>query len=401
MYLTREEERILKGDEGEARARALEVIVKVGEALGAPRLQPIVHAHVSGVSYNNIGEPGRRLIEDLASMGARFSVPTTVNPVGFDLESPQASDLVAVPREVEEGQRAITAALLRMGAALTLTCTPYYIPSVRSLRPGDSVAWGESNAVVYANSVLGLRTNREGGPVALMAAIAGRTYYYGMHTPEGRLPRVAYRLEAPDGYRLDYARAAALGELLARLHRSEGPPMLMAPIDAERFKELGAAVGAEGDVAMVFVPGLTPERPPERLEAVETLDYREVEDELESKRLDDVDIVYIGCPHASHEEIEELARLLSRLRPRPHRPGLLITTSRLEESRVSAEAMKVLREYGAVILRDTCLVVSSLRSRGLRVATYSYKALFYLSRRGLKVGLESMEDLAMRLGERR
>ncbi|ADL18572.1 putative aconitase, subunit [Acidilobus saccharovorans 345-15] len=398
MYLTAEEERVLRGEEGEARAKALEVIVKVGEALGAERLQPIVHAHVSGVSYNNIGEPGRKFIEDLANMGARFSVPTTVNPIGFDLEAPEAFDLISADREVLEGQRAIVSALHRMGASLTLTCTPYYIPSVRGLRPGQSVAWGESNAVVYANSVLGLRTNREGGPVALMAAIAGRTYYYGMHVPEFRRPRAAYRLEAPGGYRLDYARAAVLGRVLVRLHRGEGPPLLDASVDRETFKELGAAVGAEGDIAMVFVPGLTPEEPPSRFEEVVTIDYRDVEAELESMRLDDVDLVYVGCPHASAEEVEALARELSRLKPKGNRPQLLITTSRDEERRISPEAMAVLREYGAVVLRDTCLIVSKLRREGLRVATYSYKAMFYLSRHGLRVGLESMEELARRLG---
>ena len=401
MYLTREEERILSGEEGQAKAKALEVIVKVGESLGAERLQPIVHAHVSGVSYYNIGEPGRRLIEDLASIGARFSVPTTVNPVGFDTEDPYALDLLSPSGEEVKGQEAILRSLASMGARLTLTCTPYYLPDVRGLSPGQSVAWGESNAVVYANSVLGLRTNREGGPVALMAAIAGRTYYYGMHTPEGRTPRVAYRLEAPEGYTLDYARAGVLGELLASEHRYEGPPMLRARLDRETFKELGAAVGAAGDLAMVFVEGLTPERPPARLDMEVTIDYRDVESRLEELAPEgDVDIVYVGCPHASAEELEELARLLKSREPSGSGPQLLITISRDEERRVSPEAMEVLRRHGAKIIRDTCLVVSSLRREGLRVSTYSYKAYFYLSRKGLKVGLEPMSLAAGRVGRR-
>ncbi|NAZ39364.1 MAG: DUF521 domain-containing protein, partial [Acidilobus sp.] len=169
MYLTREEERVLAGEEGWAKAKALEVVVKVGEALGAERLQPIVHAHASGVSYYNIGEPGRRLLEDLASSGARFSVPTTVNPIGFDLDAPSSLTIAEIDNRLVEGQRAIVRALASMGARLTFTCTPYYIPDVSGLSRGASVAWGESSAVVYANSVLGLRTNREGGPLALMA----------------------------------------------------------------------------------------------------------------------------------------------------------------------------------------------------------------------------------------
>jgi len=125
LYLTREEERVLAGEEGWAKAKALEVVVKVGEALGAERLQPIVHAHVSGVSYYNIGEPGRRLLEDLASSGARFSVPTTVNPIGFDLDAPSSLSIAEIDYRLVEGQRAIVRALAFMGARLTFTCTPY------------------------------------------------------------------------------------------------------------------------------------------------------------------------------------------------------------------------------------------------------------------------------------
>ena len=396
MYLTRQEERVLAGEEGWAKARALEVIVKVGEALGAERLQPIVHAHVSGVSYYNIGEPGLRLLEDLASAGAKFSVPTTVNPVGFDLDDPHALEDIAVTDELLRGQRAVIRALKEMGAELTFTCTPYYIPDVRGLPRGSSVAWGESNAVVYANSVLGLRTNREGGPLALMAAIAGRTYYYGMHIDSERVPRVGYVLE-PSDVSLDYATAGVLGEILATRHRHPGPPLLMARLDEETFRELAAAVGAAGDIPMVFVPGLTPEPEPRDLEAREAIEWREVQGRLqELAPPDDVDLVYVGCPHASADYLRRLAAVLSRGEPRPGAPRLVITLSRSELSRTPAEVLEVLRRYGAVFVRDTCLVVSPLRA-GLRVATDSYKAYFYLSRKGVKVGLETTEELAGRL----
>mgnify|MGYP001772674814 CR=1 FL=1 len=396
MYLTEYEERVLRGEEGWAKARALEVIVKVGEALGAERLQPIVHAHVSGVSYYNIGEPGLRLLEDLASRGARFSVPTTVNPIGFDLDNPYALDYVDVTDDLVRGQRAVIRALESMGAKLTFTCTPYYIPDVSGLERGASVAWGESSAVVYANSVLGLRTNREGGPLALMAAIAGRTYYYGMHVDSERVPRVGYRL-SPTGPSLDYASSGVLGEIIATLHRAPGPPLLRAKVDDDVFRELAAAVGAAGDIPMVFVPGLTPEREPEGLEAEEPIEWADVEERLE--RLappDDVEVVYLGCPHASVKYLERLATYLSRGEPRQSSPRLVITLSRAEEAKVPSHVIGVLRRYRAVIVRDTCLVVAPLRS-GISVATDSYKAYFYLSRRGVRIGLEPTERLAERL----
>jgi predicted aconitase subunit 1 (EC 4.2.1.3) len=166
VYLTFEEERILKGFEGEAKARALEVIVKVGEALGASRLIRIKHAHISGVSYENIGDVGLEFIEGLRGLGARFSVPTSVNPVSYDVEDLSSIPGVTLERSYVEAQEAIARALRDMGADLVFTCTPYYagIPEVYELKVGDHVAWGESSAVAYANSVLGIRTNREGAP---------------------------------------------------------------------------------------------------------------------------------------------------------------------------------------------------------------------------------------------
>ncbi len=396
MHLSKEEERILAGEEGWARARALEVVVKVGEALGAERLQPIAHAHVSGVSYYNIGEPGRRFLEDLAASGAKVSVPTTANPIGFDLDSPQGLDVLDISPEYVRGQMAILNALKSMGIQTTLSCTPYYMPDVKRLRPGNSVAWGESNAVVYANSILGLRTNREGGPLALMAAIAGRTYYYGLHVPENRVPRVAYR--PGQGMKLDEARIGVMGELISSMHRAEGPPMLEARLSEAQAKELGAAMGAAGDIAMVFLPGITPERPPKKVREVIEVEASDVERRLEELAPPaHVDIVYLGCPHASAEEVEELARLLRRGSPRPGGPRLIITMSREEEERLSAEALEVIRTFKGLVVRDTCLVVAPLRRQALSVATNSYKAYFYLSRRGLKVGLEPAERLAERL----
>jgi len=156
-------------------------------------------------------------------------------------------------------------------------------------------------------------------------------------------------------------------------------------------------VGAAGDLPMVFVPGLTPERPPESVELEEVIDYREVERRLEELSLPgDVDVVYLGCPHASSTQVERLAAELSKRTPRPGRPTLLITMSRHEEARLSAEARRTLRQYGALLVRDTCLVVSPVRG-GLKVVTDSYKAYFYLSRKGLKVGLEPLEEIVRRL----
>ena len=393
MYLSREEERILAGEEGEARRLALSVIVKVGEALGAERLIPIKHAHVSGASYSTVGEAGRRFIEDLARMGARFSVPTTVNPVGVDTEDPGRVP-VRYTREYLRGQKAILDSFRSMGAELILTCTPYYthIPRRAGLGPGSHVAWGESSAVVYGNSFLGLRTNREGGPLALMAGIAGRTYYQGLHTPEGRRPIVEVRVEYGP---LDEAEAGVLGEALAEYTPHGGVPLVRARIASEPgLRELAAAVGTAGDLGMIHLEGVTPERPDTGgiVERV-SIDRGEMAERMERVApAGRPDIVYIGCPHAGISDLELLERELRRLgKPRSR---VLVSTSR----HVYMEALRrgliaKLTSYGVEFVRDTCLIVSPFRDASVSVATNSYKAYFYLSRKGVRAGLAPIPRL--------
>ncbi|MEB2835700.1 MAG: aconitase X catalytic domain-containing protein [Desulfurococcales archaeon] len=396
MELTREEEEILKGRRGEAAARALEAIVKVGEALGAERLVPIRHAHVSGVSYGNIGEAGARFLEELAEQGARFAVPTTVNPLGYD---PWDPGFYGATREYVEGQERIIRALTRMGALPSFTCTPYKTSlfEAEAPPPGSHVAWGESSAVVYANSFLGLRTNREGGPLALLAAIAGRTYYYGLHTPEGRIPRVEYRVEAPGP--LGDAEAGVLGAIIGEAHEDPEPPALRASFEGDlALRELSAALGAAGSVGMVYVHGLTPEplprgwRPEERV----TIEAGEVRARLEEHAPaspGEVDLYFVGCPHLDYEDLARLASYMRRYGP-SRKPFIAATSNEAYIRALGDGTASTLRSLGVRIARGTCLIVSPMNLRGVTVATNSYKALFYLSRRGARVRLAGLEQLA-------
>ena len=396
MYLSREEERILKGYEGEAKARALEVIVRVGEALGAPRLIEIKHAHISGVSYENIGDYGLELIEGFWRLGARFSVPTTVNPISYDSEDLTSIPGVTLSKPYVEAQEAIARALSGMGAELEFTCTPYYagVLDRYELRMGDHVAWGESSAVAYANSVLGIRTNREGGPLALMAAIAGRTYYYGMHIDAERKPRVSYVLEA--GRALEEAEAGVLGELIAEAHRDERPPHVVAAFGSDSsIKEFLAALGTVSDIAMAHIQGVTPEDPGGEVREVVRIPWRELEERLEEKMPGGpVDIAYVGCPHASLEELAKLARMLEE-KGAP-RAKIIVSMSRsVYMKALSLGLVERLRRSGVAIVRSSCLIVSpfSKHNKGVRLATNSYKAYHYLSRKGVKAYLARLEDL--------
>lgn len=398
MHLTREEEKILAGEEGPAKALALEVIVRVGEALGAERLIAVKHAHVSGASYMTIGEAGARFIERLASMGARFAVPTSVNPISYDTSSPQElPGLLRIDRNIIARQLSIIKAFQSMGGDLTLTCTPYYtdIPVRIGLSRGDHVAWGESNAVAYANSVLGLRTNREGGPLALMAAIAGRTYYYGMHIEEYRKPRAAYKLKMARP--LNDAEAGVLGEIVATTHKDEGPPLVDALIGREApLKEFLAAIGSAGDLAMAYIPGITPEDPGDLIAETIVLEERDLSEKLEEKGPDSrPDVVYVGCPHSSLEELRELASSLRRLGGKPKSLIVVSLSEHLYVEALRRGLVEQLAGYGVRFIRDTCLIVSpfSKHRKDVKVATNSYKAYFYLNKKGVTTFLAPIQEL--------
>ncbi len=398
MYLDRRAERILNGEEGWAKAKALEVIVKVGEALGARGLIKVKHAHISGVSYSNIGDAGLRLIKSFADSGVKFSVPATVNPIGFDLENP---NVFGVSNEYVKKQKEVLNSLRMMGGDLILSCTPYDLGVVQryNLNIGDHVAWGESNAVVYANSLLGLKTNREGGPLALMAAISGYTYDYGMHIKEYRIPEIEYIVEEPkEG--LNEALAGVLGEVIAGIHSLQTPPLVRVTFTKKlHLKEFFAALGTAGNIAMTYIPNFTPEplpdnwKPRERV-IVDSFILKSRLYSLRPRDPKDIDLIYAGCPHMGIEDLLELfilVKSLGKIRKKfiVSIPRILLLDRRIKE------IVDELKKLGIIIVKDTCLVVSPLDIKDLRVLTNSYKAFYYLSRKGAKTYLAPIDELAL------
>ncbi len=187
MYLTKEDERILDGEEGEGPAKAMKLLVAIGEINDADKLIPVRSAQIAGVSYKTMGDAGLEFIDDFSTK-AKASIRSMLNPAGMDLASPGREG-----NEFREKQHRLVKAYARMGIETTCTCTPYLAGN----RPqkGDHLAWSESSAVSFANAVLGARTNREGGPSALMAAVIGKTPNYGLHIKENRHPDVVYKVD--------------------------------------------------------------------------------------------------------------------------------------------------------------------------------------------------------------
>ncbi len=374
MHLTQEEEDILAGEAGGGRHWAMQLLVGLGRIFGAEDLVPIVSAQLAGVSYKTIGEPGLQWLHDV-SRHSVVSVPSMLNPAGMD---PNRWEEMGVPDEFAARQRSILRAYNRMGVELTCTCTPYLIG--RSPSFGDHVAWSESNAVSYCNSVLGARTNREGGPSALAAAVVGKTPRYGLHLPTNRIPSAVVEVD-PGDTNVDYG---ALGVHVGRELGNAIPYFRGIRPTSDELKTLGAAMAASGAIALFHVRGVTPEAQagmepepgtetihvgPEELEA----SYRSLSASLKEQ---DVELITIGCPHVSIDELEEIAQFLKGRKRRDGAPDLWVCTSK-EVKKLGTEAVKVIEGFGKVLV-DTCMVVAPIEEVASHTATNSGKAATYL-----------------------
>ena len=206
MELTPQEQAMLAGSQGPAPKKSIEILAALGKIYGADRLIPVTSVQISGVSYANLGEAGLNWLAEMADGGGRAQVLTTLNPAGMDIENWQA---LGISSEFAENQQRVLSAFARMNVITTASCTPYLIGNTPHF--GQHIAWAESSAVCYANSVLGARTNREGGPSALAAALTGLTPEYGYHLDENRKPTVFLSVDAEVKETSDFG---ALGKVI-------------------------------------------------------------------------------------------------------------------------------------------------------------------------------------------
>ncbi|MEM1620063.1 MAG: aconitase X, partial [Fervidicoccaceae archaeon] len=290
----------------------------------------------------------------------------------------------------------IVRSLTQMGFAPSFTCAPYLL---RSPSVGEHLAWGESSAVALANTYYGAMTNREGGPLALLCAIAGRTYEAGLHLSENRVPTIELIVPREISRELsDPGVAGALGYVVGEKLSGHVPLLRGASrMTFESLRAYTAAAGATGDIALTIVEGVTPGwqralASAGRLERVE-IEAEEVRGLL--RDLDDsIDTIFIGCPHATLEEIRSVFETLSR-RGRAEQPRIVVSTSRqVYELAESMGFISRADELGVEIVKDTCPVVSPMAPRLGAVATTSAKCLFYLPRlHGTKAKLIAWSSL--------
>jgi predicted aconitase len=366
MFLTREEEAMLAGEKGEGTRTAMELLVALGGIYDAKRLVPIASAHLSGVSYKTIGEGGIGFLEALAR-DAKVCVPTTLNPAGMDRQ--KWREMGISPRFADRQQHIIEC-YGKLGVNTDCSCTPYLGTNVP--RKGQTLAWAESSALSYANSAIGARTNREGGPGALAAAIVGRTPEYGLHLDENRVPAVVIEVQ------LDKVDYSLLGHAAGSAVGSRVPYFRGIRPTTDQMKTLAAAMAAAGSVAIFHIEGVTPEADPRAIGGLERIHLGKAEMEAARNKLDagkDPELIALGCPHLSVEEIRDLAARLEG-KKRKGDAEVWFCTSRCTASKCPRE-LEVLSRFGQVVC-DTCMIVTPIEERFRSTATNSGKACCYL-----------------------
>lgn len=391
MRLTSDEQALLDGVAGPGVQRAMEIVATLGRIYGAPDLVPVTHVQIAGVSYKNLGDAGVQFLNEWADQGATVRVPTTLNPAGMELDRWQA---MGIQPSFAEPQLSAIDAFVKMGVTPTMSCTPYLFPGYVPRR-GDHLAWAESSAVVFANSILGARSNREGGPSALAAAIVGRTPRYGYHLDDERRADFVVEVRCPvrdiaDFGALSYVVGKQVGNAcLWFADLAQWLPPLPADITqggaaGDRLKTLGAGLAAYGAVALFHIAGYTPEatdfgetllKPAARRVVVDSLDPGfKVMDADPSLR--QIDLVTVGCPHASLSEIEQIATMLQGQRLATQ---LWVTTARITRDRArEAGWVQTIEAAGGQVVADTCAVVAPMRSLGITtMATNAGKMACY------------------------
>jgi predicted aconitase len=386
---------VLGGERGEGAALAMRLVVKMAEITRAPRLRDVTQAHVDSCLYH--GQAGLDFAELLLAGGAAVSVPATLNVSSLDLLHP---GLVRLHADTGERAGRLMDAYVRMGCRPTWTCAPYQLPD----RPafGEHIAWAESNAIVFANSVLGARTNRYGDFIDICAAITGRVPDSGLHMDEGRRGTLLLRLAGVRDELLDHDLLyPVLGHLLGRRAGNEVAAVEGLPQDTseDRLKATGAAAASSGSVALFHAIGVTPEAATwadvaasdAHEEPITLADLRAARDELSPiGKGAEIGAVSVGTPHASETELRRLADLVHEERARV---PFYVNTGRSQLAAVGSVADD-LADAGVTVVTDTCTYITPvMHDLAGPVMTDSGKWAWYApSNLGFEVALGSLEE---------
>ena len=400
VTLSADEKAIAAGLRGDGAAMAMRIVAEAARLMGADRLLPIASAHIDGALYH--GDSGTLFAEKLVAGGARVSVRATLNVGAIDLTGCSRNHLP--PHERDMAARMMTA-YRQLGCEPTWTCAPYQ--AGHRPRFGTDVAWGESNAVAFCNSVLGARTNRYGDFLDIACAIAGRAPDYGLHRPANRVATVVVDVSGLDRSFLSSEIAwPVLGNLYGRLIGNAigvVSGITTAPGE-DALKAFGAAAASSGSVGLFHIAGVTPEAPdlntalngvpPQERIAVAGEMIRDSQRRLSTaERADRIDAVAIGSPHLS---LDEFDRLESLLQGRRVAVPIYACTGRHVLAELDAQGRRTaLESSGVIVVADTCIVVTPIlpEKPGAVLMTNSGKFAHYApSNTGYSVLYAAMAD---------
>jgi len=387
MHLTKQEQNMLDGAEGYAVRKSMEILVALGNIYGAKSLIEVGSVQVSGVSYSNLGDAGLEFLDELAKDG-KVRVLTTLNPAGMDLENWRQ---LGISPEFAEKQNLVIKAFEKMGILISCTCTPYLIGNLPLY--GEHIAWSESSAVTFANSVIGARTNKEGGPSALAAAFAGKTPCYGLHLDENRVPDVHVQVKSALAKLSDWG---ALGYAIGKKAENKIPYITgIKAADLDELKSFCASVVTYGAKPLFYVEGITPaaeqhSRPNETV-SIEQADIKNAYDCI-NDQVTDIELVCIGCPHCSINEIQNVAKLVEGKKVAAGTEFWVATSRTAKQLADRRGYTRIIEAAGGKFACDTCMAVAPLKGRFKSLATTSAKGCFYSRQNLMKTKMGSIEE---------
>ena len=384
MRLTNEEKKMLKGDFGQGCKLAMEILVEVGEVYGAQEMVPVESGHIVLSTYKSIFDAGVEALEKFADLGAKAAVPTTLDPGGMDLERWKE---FKVPQEYADKTYRIIEACKKLNFMPVWTCTPYLCGLLP--REGEHLAWTESSAVIFVNSILGARTNRETAVIDIAASVAGRTPKYGFHLDENRKGDILIDVRL-DKESLTTETYNILGYFMGKVAGTKVPVLNGLPKESEfeKYKNMGAAAAASGGVALFHIVGVTPEastieksfggKKPIKTVVFDEEQRKKTKSEMSTVKSGKIDAVMVGCPHYTIREVEKVAALLKGKKINSGTKFWIYTYKNIELLAERLGYKKIIEDAGAVITTDTCMIVSPTELWGFNIImTDSGKCTYY------------------------
>jgi predicted aconitase len=384
MNLSEFDQACLAGEVGRASQFSMKILVRMGDIQDAAEMIDIHRAHIDSTLFQ--GDATLEYAERLSGMGAKVVVPTTLNVSGVDEMGWQEW---AVPADWAEKAQRQMLAYQSMGTEPTWTCAPYQVSEKPSF--GQQIAWGESNAVAFANSVLGARTIQYPDLLDVCAAITGRVPAVGLHLDENRAGEVLIELVGiPEDLQRDDSFAPVLGHLIGKIADGRVPVIdgLTVDLTEDQFKAVCAGGASSGSVNLFHIVGQTPEAPTRSdafkgAEPVDVYEFdlaglRQMREELDSAEGESLDMVVLGSPHFSLAEFRLLAPLLEGRQRNPSVEFLVTSSRAMVKLAGEAGMLDALEAFGGKVTVDTCILTTPmLFPHTRRLMTNSAKYAYY------------------------